>query len=250
MNTTVFKLGWLAFPLALGAVVPWQIWHRAQLQVRAKNEELERQAAAFAELATENARLSNLVAQAANDSLSAEQFHELLRLRGDIGILRQAAAEIEKLRARNERAKAQLAKPAVPSAAPDPEKIQAHWPRAQLAMAGYADPAAAVETTLWAMTRNDPNALAASVTSNANSRLTREQWYNHGPPAEELASATQKIADSLTADTGFDVVAQEFPVQDQATVAVYFEGEGQTRKFCLQRITGEWKFDSLGNAWP
>ena len=42
MNTTVFKLGWLAFPLALGAVVPWQIWHRAQLQVRAKNEELER----------------------------------------------------------------------------------------------------------------------------------------------------------------------------------------------------------------
>ncbi|HTA31786.1 MAG TPA: hypothetical protein VK731_14925, partial [Candidatus Cybelea sp.] len=183
MNTTVLKLGWLGFLLALGAAVPWQIWHRAQFQARAKNEEL--QAAAFKELATENARLSNAVAQAAIDSLSIEQFHELLRLRGEIGDLRREAAEIEKLRARNERAKAQLAKSATPPPPPDPEKVQAHWPKAQLAMAGYADPAAAVQTTLWAMTHNDANTLAAGVTSNANSRLTREQWYDHRPPAEE-----------------------------------------------------------------
>ena len=80
MNTTALKLGMLGLLLALGAVVPWQIWHRAQFQARAKNEEL--QAAAFKELATENSRLSNAVAQAAIDSLSIEQFHELLRLRG------------------------------------------------------------------------------------------------------------------------------------------------------------------------
>ncbi len=247
MNATALKLGLL---LALAGAVPWQIWHHAQPQLRAKDEELQRQAATFKELATENARLSNVVAQAANDSLSAEQFHELLRLRGEIGNLRREAAEIETLRAHNERAKAHLAKSATPPPRPDPEKVQAHWPKAQLAMAGYADPAAAVETTLWAMTRNDPNAFVAGVTSNANSRLTREQWDDHRPPAEELAGATQKIADSLNADTGFDVVGQEFSTQDQATVEVYFEGEGQTRKFCLQRITGQWKFDSLGNAWP
>jgi hypothetical protein len=250
MNTMALKLGLLGVLLAIAAAAPWHIWHRAQLRVRAKNEEFQRQTAGFEELAAENARLSNLVAQAAKDSLSAEQFHELLRLRGEIGILRQAVAEIDKLRARNERAQAQLAKSATPPPPPDPQRVQAHWPKAQLAMAGYADPTSAVETTLWAMTRNDPNAFAAGVTPKANSQLTREQWYNHGPPAEELASATQKIADSLNADTGFEVIGQEFPAQDQATVEVYFDGEGQTRKFFMQRITGEWKFDSLGNAWP
>jgi hypothetical protein len=250
MNATVLKLGLLGALLAVGVAAPWQIWRRAQLQVRAKSQEIQRQAAGFEASAAENERLSNLVAQAAKDSLSTEQFRELLRLRGEIGTLRQAVVEIEKLRARNERARERLAKSATPPPPPDPAKVQVHWTKDQLAMAGYADPASAVQTTLWAMTHNDPSAFAAGVTSNANSRLTREQWYNHGPPAEELASATQKIADSLSADTGFDVVGQEFPAEDQARVAVYFDGEGQTRKFFMQRVTGEWKFDSLGNAWP
>jgi len=250
MNAMMLKLGLLGALAAVVVAAPWQIGLRAQLQVRAKSEEFQRRAAGLEASATENARLSDLVAQAAKNSLSTEEFRELLRLRGEIGTLRQAVAEIEKLRARNERARAQLAKSATPPPPPDPSKVQAHWSKEQLSMAGYADPASAVQTTLWAMTRNDPNALAAGVTSNANSRLTREQWNKHGPPAEELASATQKIADSLSADTGFDVVGQEFPAVDQATVAVYFDGEGQTRKFFLQRVTSEWKFDSLGNAWP
>jgi hypothetical protein len=258
MKTMALKLAFLGLLLALGAAAPWQLWHRAQLQARAKNEEFRRRAAALGELAATNARLADLVAQASKDSLSIEQFHELLRLRGDISPLRRAADEAEKLRARN----AQLASPAAPPPPPDPQTVLAHWPKDQLLMAGYANPIAAVETTLWAISRNDPVALAASVAPEIKSSLTREDWQTHGPPEEETAKATQRIADSLNPATGFYVVGQEVPGswgwnfgkdvpdQDQATVQVYFDGEGQTRKLFLERVAGEWKFVSLGGAWP
>src|ERR1035437_9321473 len=100
------------------------------------------------------------------------------------------------------------AEPSLAPTPPDPQTVQAYWPKAQLASAGYADPAAALQTALWAMSRGDPDALAASVTPEARSKLTREQWLKHGPPEEELAAATRNIADSLSPSSGFYLVGQ------------------------------------------
>jgi hypothetical protein len=213
---------------------------------------LQRAAAALAVLDAENETLSHRADLAAKDLPSTEQFRDLLKLRGEIGTLRQASNEAAKLKARNARLEEQLTNSA-PPVLPDPQKILAHWSREELSMAGYSEPIAAVRTVLWATSHNDPNLYFDSVTPDAKKLLTRENWYNHGPAAEELASATQRFADSLDSDTGFDVVGQSSPADGRATVEVYFEGEGRTRKFLMQQVSGDWKFDGLegwGNYLP
>jgi hypothetical protein len=213
---------------------------------------LRRGAAALAVLDAENESLSNRAALALKDSPSTAQFRDLLKLRGEIGTLRQASNETAKLKARNARLEERLTNSAPPMP-PDPQKILAHWSKEQLLMAGYSDPISAVRTVLCATSHNDPNLYFDSVTPDTRKLLTREQWYNHGPAAEELASATQRFADSLESDTGFDVVGQSPPAEGKTTVEVYFEGEGRTRKFLMQQVSGDWKFDGLegwGNYLP
>jgi hypothetical protein len=250
MNATAFQIGGFSVLLAVSVAAPLQTWRHGQDRLQATDAQFQRQATEMAELADGNARLSNLVAEARQDCLSKEGFHELVRLRGEMGTLRQAADEVEKLRAANDRARAQLAKAAAPPQLSDPQKVLAHWTKAQLAAAGFGDPGSAVETALCAMSRNDPAALADSVTPEAKTNMTRELWYHHAPAEEEIAKSTQRIADSLEPATGFSVVGQEFPAPDQASLEVYFEGEGRTRKFLMQQISGEWKLNSLGGAWP
>ena len=233
-----------AILLGISVAVPWQIWRQGQLRARTKSEDLQRSEAAVAALAAENESLSNRVDLAAKDSLSIEQLRELLRLRGEIGTLRLASNEMEALRARNGRLEEQLTNPA-PPVPPDPQKILAHWPKDQLSMAGYSDPVSAVRTVLWAISHNDPNAYFDSGTAYARKQLTREQWNTHGPAAEELAGATQRFADSLQPASGFDVVGQSSSADGKVTVQVYFEGEGRTRKFVMQQVAGDWKFDGL-----
>jgi hypothetical protein len=242
----------LAILLGVSVAVPWHVWRQARLRARTKSEELQRGASALAVLDAENESLSNRAELAAKDSPSTEQFRELLKLRGEIGALRQASNDMEKLKARNARLEGQLTNSA-PLLPPDPQKILAHWSKEQLSMAGYADPISAVSTVLWAISHNDPNAYFDSVTADARKLLTREQWNNHGPAAEELAGATQRFADSLESDTGFDVVGQSSQAGGKTTVEVYFEGEGRTRKFLMQQVSGDWKFDGLegwGNYLP
>jgi hypothetical protein len=175
MKGIVTSLALLGLLLAVAIAAPCQIWTQSRFQWRAKNEDLQEQSARLAALATENARLTRLAVEARKDSLSPELFRELMRLRGEIGILRETVTVIDKLRVSNERARSQLAKPITPQPPPDSQKILASWPKAQLTLAGYSDPRSAVESTLWAMTRNDPMALAAGVTPDAKSKLAMEQ---------------------------------------------------------------------------
>jgi hypothetical protein len=254
MSIAAFKAAVVVAVVIAGVAAPLAVRHSAQVKWREQDELLRQQTGRWAELSAENQRLSNLVAQAESASLSKEQFLELLRLRGELGQLRQTVSEIAKLRATNQQLLAGRANPEAPSRAPappDPQTVRAYWPKAQLALAGYADPAAALETALWAMSRGDATALAASVTPEARSKLLREEWLQHGPPEEELAAATRNIADSLSPSSGFYLVGQDLVSQDEATLDVYFEGEGKTRKVALKRIGNEWKFDNLSNgAWP
>jgi hypothetical protein len=250
MKRIIASLVLLGVLLAVGIAAPCQIRAQFRSKWSSKNAELQEQLATLAALSIENARLNRLAVEARQDSLSSEQFRELIRLRGEIGLLRQAVAEIDKLRASNERARSQLAKPIAPQPPPDSQKILASWPKSQLTRAGHSDPRSAVESMLCAMTRNDPTALAACVTPDAKSKLTREHWNKHGSAEQEIATATQKIADSLTPDSEFYVIDPESEQGDHATIKVYFEGENLTRKFILQKIEDEWKFASLDGAWP
>jgi hypothetical protein len=251
---TSFKVAITGIVVIASGAAPLAVQRLDQVKWLEKNEMGQRQAKRLAELSAENKRLSSLVLQTEGASLSNDQFRERLRLRHEIGQLRSALSEISKLRATNQQLLAERTNlEEQPRAAerPDSQTVLAHWPKTQLVLAGYANPTSALETALWAMSRGDPDALAASVTPDAKSKITKETWFKHGPPAEEIASATRKITDSLSPSTGFYVVRENVISQDQAVLDVYFEGEGKTRKFAMKKIGDAWKFDNLGDGtWP
>jgi len=76
------------------------IQHCAQVKLHAENESLRLQAERSAQLRAENNRLSNLVVQE-KSALSDDQFRELLKLRGEVAMLRKQTNAIQKLREEN-----------------------------------------------------------------------------------------------------------------------------------------------------
>jgi RNA polymerase sigma factor (sigma-70 family) len=86
MTATKLKLAFSALVVA-GAVTAFVIQHQTQNKLRADNESLRQQ---ITQLQTENESLSNQLATAGNSKmLSDEQFNELLKLRGEVTLLRQ-----------------------------------------------------------------------------------------------------------------------------------------------------------------
>src|SRR5215469_3567764 len=84
--------------LAMGALLLMQ--DQAQSKLRQENEALKQQVQRVDQLTAENERLSNEVAQA-KTSVSKGQMDELLKLRGEVGTLRQQAEQGERLREEN-----------------------------------------------------------------------------------------------------------------------------------------------------
>jgi RNA polymerase sigma factor (sigma-70 family) len=86
MTATKLKLALSALVVA-GVITAFVIQHQTREKLRTENESLTQQ---LAQLQADNKSLSNQLASAGNSkSLSDEQFAELLRLRGEITLLRQ-----------------------------------------------------------------------------------------------------------------------------------------------------------------
>jgi hypothetical protein len=176
-----------------------------------------------------------------------------MKLRGQIRQLRQDASELTSLQATHQRrlSPSESSGPQSVPPLPDPQSIQAYWPKAELSFAGYTNTLSALQTTLWAMTRNDPNALAASVTAETGSNLVARAFIDHGSPADRIAAQANSIAASLDPASGFYVVGQDLAPRipglnpDLHIFNVHFEKEGATRGFALKRIGDEWTFDGI-----
>jgi RNA polymerase sigma factor (sigma-70 family) len=104
MNMTKLKFG-LSAIVVLGASTALIIENQARAKLRAENESLTQQ---IARLKADNDSLSNLAAQAKKStSLSSDQFNELLRLRGKVGMLREQTNELGRIRQENRKLLAQ-----------------------------------------------------------------------------------------------------------------------------------------------
>ena len=104
MTLTKLKVGMLSAVVLAGVATPLAVQQRAQTRLRERNVELGRQ---VDQLAHENARLSNLVARAEETrTLSQDQLRELMKLRGEVGLLRRQTNELEKLQQENRRLQA------------------------------------------------------------------------------------------------------------------------------------------------
>jgi len=273
MNWSRLRFSVVLAIMGASVAAPLLIERHARMQWREREVLSRQQAGQLAESLAENKRLSKLVAQ--SRSLSSDQFSELMKLRGEIGRLRLEAGEVARLQAAHQQllAASRNSEPQSEPSLPDPQTVLVYWPKTQLASVGYAAPTSSLQTTLWAMSRNDPNALVMSLTPEASSELTNgaqitalwvlsrndsdalagrvapeikyRELIDHLSPAERMAFQAKGAADSLGLTSGFFVVGQKLISQDQAILDVYFEGEAATRRFALQKIGDDWKVGGI-----
>ncbi|MEO8427822.1 MAG: hypothetical protein ABI651_12000 [Verrucomicrobiota bacterium] len=92
MSTTKLKFGLAALVIA-GTATILVVQRQSQISLREENESLRQQ---IAEIKTDNEGLANSVVQArAASSLRSNQLRELLRLRGEVGVLRRQQRELD-----------------------------------------------------------------------------------------------------------------------------------------------------------
>jgi RNA polymerase sigma factor (sigma-70 family) len=105
MTMTKLKLGLSALVVA-SAATALVVQHQTQSELRDDNQSLRQQ---ITQLRLDNQSLSNrLLAVGETKSLTDEQYDELLRLRGEVGVLCRETNELGRLRAENRQLKASL----------------------------------------------------------------------------------------------------------------------------------------------
>lgn len=101
MRTAKLKLG-IAGAIAVALGAPLIVQHQTVSKLREENQSLQLQQTRLTQLTAENERLSNqLVAANSAKVLPEGQARELLRLRGEVGLLRQQSKELERVQAEN-----------------------------------------------------------------------------------------------------------------------------------------------------
>ena len=109
MRATSVILSMLGVTAVVGATIWLGVEHQSRLRLGEQNKVLRQQFDQMASLAAENERMSNLVAKASrSQALPDDQSRELLRLRGEVGVLRQQSKELETLREDTRQARAAL----------------------------------------------------------------------------------------------------------------------------------------------
>lgn len=106
MANTKLKLA-LASIVVAGAATTLVIQHQSQKILRAENESLQQQ---ITRLKANDENLSNLAAQSNKPTaLPDDQFNELLRLRGEVGVLRAQTSDLARLRRESQNLLAKIA---------------------------------------------------------------------------------------------------------------------------------------------
>ena len=233
MKTTSAILSIICTLAAAGLAVWLVAEHQARLRLGEEHKTLEQQLKQMAGLIAENERLSNLVARANRpQSLPDDQSRKLLRLRGEVGVLRQQSKELEAVRDENRQAHAALASsPKTQSATAD------YWPRDSWAFTGYASPDAALQSSLWAANSGDLKVLLASSTGDV--RKMMEEDFRGKSESE----ASIRAMDEVSSLKSVRVLNREVQADDTVVLTAAFEDrtETHTSKLLLKKIGNDWK---------
>ena len=236
---TKLTLSLVGLVAASGITASLVIQQGGRVNLGEKTEAFRRQAEELTRLSVENERLSNLVASTSSQqTLRPEELSELLRLRGQIGLLRQAGKELVQLQVANEKLRAGPA--TAVDALAEARAAPNFWAKDQLAFAGYAEPEAALKTMLWAVNKGDIKSFLASWAS--GSEVAAELGKELGGKSEtELAAEGKKLSESLDPMIGFHILDKQVTSADEVTLDLSCDGEGKVRKFVMKRVGNEWK---------
>lgn len=230
-----------------GAASLWMVQRQTQIRLRAENQSLHRQLERMAQLETDNAQLSNIVAHA-DGSRPNQQLMELLRLRNEVGMLRRQTNELQKLRELGERLQAAIqagnaAQASQNTNSPSTAKPLAVYPKASWAFAGYATPEDAIQSLIWAAANGNLETMRASLTSEMQKDFAKQ--FNDKSESEvagDLKNQHNKSTEVriLTKDQVTDDLVVLGVSDDEQVAGV----ANSPTKLVFQRIDGQWKLAS------
>jgi hypothetical protein len=236
MGMTKLKLGIISAIMVAGVATPLVLQHQSQVRLREDNQAFRQQ---VDQLAAENERLANLVARAnSSQALAIDQPSEILRLRGEVGVLRQQKSEAERVQEENRQLRAgltnaqdaQATKPATPFSTPVPKES---W-----AFAGYATPEAAMQTMVWAWSNRDGETVLASSTPEGRKKFEKD--FEGKPASEALAAFPIDVSKAFF----YQLYNKKEVSDDEVTFEVGFElpfRMGYNRPVTMKKVGGEWK---------
>jgi hypothetical protein len=230
--------------LSIAAVVGLAIWlaveHQARLRLGEEHQALEQQLEQMTGLVAENQRLSNLAPGASPpQSLPDDQLRELLRLRGEAGVLRQHSKELETVRHENRQARAALESSLSTQSAGAARAAATadYWPRDSWAFTGYASPDAALQTAFWAANNGDLKALLAGTTGDVRKQIEKDL------EGKSESEASIRAMDQVSGLKSVRVLNREVQADDKVVVTASFEDrtETHTAKLLMKKSGNEWK---------
>jgi hypothetical protein len=235
---TIFDITWAA--VGVGVAILIVVGNQDRLRLREENKTLRQQMAQMTSLGAENEHLSNLVSEASHSrSGSADQLRELLRLRGEVGVLRRQAKELETLRSEKRQSsasmesnlKAQSAEAAGTVASAD------YWPRDAWAFAGYASPDAALQSSFWAANKGDVKTFLGGIEGEILQQVRNDA---EGKSEEEMSTKTIAEVASLKS---VRILNREARAEDAVVLTAEFVEENgtQTNKLLMKKFGNDWK---------
>jgi len=207
---------------------------RQASQLRGQVQDLQQQQAnQIQQLQAERDDATNQLAGLAAELANAKRSNsELLKLRGEVGLLRKQAA------ATSNAPQASVQKPTAPDPSQDGNLESPLVTRDQYEFSGFAQPEATVKSMFWAMSQADLDTCLAIGTP-ALQEQTRKQWEGH--TEEEIKVGILNDNDNRRV-TGYRIISQ-VPVSDNEVVlSIFQEGRNREKKMRLERIDGEWKY--------
>jgi hypothetical protein len=228
-----FGLAALALLGAAGAVV-WQRVQVMQLQdERAQLAAAQEEAIGLAEQARDLDKLRALLPEA--EKLKAAN-RDLLSLRNQVRQLREAGAEMEKLRAVTQRLAAQLQGPVVvPKSITEMEGFVAKesWVRG-----GSDTPEAAVQNFFWAIREGDVEAFAACLPLDEQEGL-RQKKGKAG--LDEVQRGMEEMRAMAARLKGYRVASKTESGEGKVVLGLQVAAGGDLVKIHLERVGQEWR---------
>jgi len=245
MNAKKLILWVIGAMVVAGAATLFLMQRQAEGELRAQNQALRQQLDQWSQLSADNERLSNLVAQAkSRPGLSQDQLSELLKLRGEVGRLRQQAKEVEVLREANRQAAAALAasqKPSAASTAPEPASAD-FWPRDSWQFLGYATPDAALQSQFYAARQGDMKTFMAYTTGEILEKMQKDLEGKSGAEMLEKMNREMKNLKSVRI-----LKRQTLPDGTVSLTAAFEEAERtHESSLILKQVGNDWKIAGAG----
>jgi Domain of unknown function (DUF4878) len=226
--------------LATGLALEHQTWQELREEQQGLRQQLDR----VTDVVAENERQANLPTMPSPaPSAARDPMAELLRLRVEVGALRQLTNELERASSENARAHTALDRYLAKESAPKVATAD-FWPRESWTFAGYGTPDDALRSSIWASYNGDVKALIDGMTGDMRQTVEKE---NGGKSADEVAI---RAMDEVSNLKSVQVLSREFQSDDTAVLTATFEDGDQDRttKLILKRVGNEWKLAGAGDG--